>query len=199
MEVYRRVRREVGPDYPVLVKLNTRDHVRGGLTVEEATPAARALAEEGVDAIELSAGFPDALFYITRGDIPTDALIEGFNLVQRIAIKAFLTLMKDQVRFEREAYNLPDALPIRQSVPQIPFILVGGMRSRAVMEEVLSQGFDFVSLGRPLIRQPNLPRLMERGEVDAASCISCNRCLLAMVQKTGVRCRQIPSEGDADE
>lgn len=196
LEVYRRVRREVGPDYPVLVKLNTQDHVRGGLTVEEAIPAARALAEEGVDAIELSAGFSDSVFHITRGDVPTDALVEGFSLVQRIAIKAFLSLMRDQVRFEREAYNLPAALPIRQAVLGVPMALVGGMRSRAVMEDVLAQGFDFVSLGRPLIRQPNLPRLMERGEVDAASCISCNRCLLAMVEQTGVRCRQIPSEGD---
>lgn len=51
------------------------------------------------------------------------------------------------------------------------------------------------SLGRPLIRQPNLPRLMERGKVEAASCISCNRCLLAMVQQTGVRYRPIPPEG----
>ncbi|MGC8960158.1 MAG: NADH:flavin oxidoreductase [Chloroflexia bacterium] len=198
LEVYRRVRREVGPDYPVLVKLNVQDHVRGGLTPEEALPAARALAEEGVDLLELSAGFSDSVFHITRGDIPTDALVEGFSLVQRIAIKAFLSLMRDQVRLEREAYNLPDALPIRQALPQVPMSLVGGMRSRAVMEEVLAQGFDFVSLGRPLIRQPNLPRLLEQGQVDAASCISCNRCLLAMVQQTGVRCRQIAPEGDED-
>ncbi len=191
MEVYRRVRREVGNDYPLLVKLNTQDHVRGGFNVQEAIPTARALADAGIDAIELSAGFSDSVFNITRGEIPLDAFISGFSLAQRIAIKAFFRFMQDRVRFEREAYNLEEALPIRQAVPDVPFSLVGGMRSRAVMEDVLRQGFDLVSLGRPLIREPNLPRRMEEGKTDAASCISCNRCLIAMVEQTGVRCRQV--------
>jgi 2,4-dienoyl-CoA reductase-like NADH-dependent reductase (Old Yellow Enzyme family) len=97
--------------------------------------------------------------------------------------------MQDKVRFEKEAYFLSEALPIRQAVPNVTIGLVGGMRSRAVMESVLSQGFDFVSMARPLIREPDLPRRMEANEVEAASCISCNRCLVAMTTETGVRCR----------
>ena len=136
MEVYNRVRREVGPNYPVLIKMNTRDYVRHGLTPEEAIPAAQALANAGIDAIELSGGFTDSVFNITRGEIPLDAYIGGFSFAQRLAIKAFFRFMQDKVRFDQEAYYLPDALMIRQAVPNVVMGLVGGMRSRAVMESV---------------------------------------------------------------
>ncbi|MGO9138536.1 MAG: hypothetical protein ACLP9S_11985 [Syntrophales bacterium] len=39
---------------------------------------------------------------------------------------------------------------------------------------------DFVSISRPLIRQPDLPSLWRSGEgPDKAECISCNACLPA--------------------
>jgi len=58
-------------------------------------------------------------------------------------------------------------------------ILVGGLRSFSKIEEVLtSKVADFVSISRPLIHQPDLPRLWRSGEgPDKAECISCNACL----------------------
>jgi 2,4-dienoyl-CoA reductase-like NADH-dependent reductase (Old Yellow Enzyme family) len=75
---------------------------------------------------------------------------------------------------EREAYLLPLAAAVRARTG-LPVLLVGGLRSRAVMERVLAQGMDFVSVSRPLIREPDLPRRLEAG-ADAAACVSCNRC-----------------------
>lgn len=54
LEVYHAIRRAVGPDYPVWIKINSSDEMPGGLTVEEFLPMGQALAEAGIDAIEIS-------------------------------------------------------------------------------------------------------------------------------------------------
>ena len=58
-----------------------------------------------------------------------------------------------------------------------PVILVGGMRSLDTMEEVLNRSkIEMISLSRPLLREPDLPNRMQRGETDVSRCISCNAC-----------------------
>lgn len=54
VETVAAIRREAGPDYPLLVKLNSSDGVDGGLSEEDSLAAAKILAENGVDAIEVS-------------------------------------------------------------------------------------------------------------------------------------------------
>ncbi|GAB4342907.1 MAG: hypothetical protein Kow0089_18330 [Desulfobulbaceae bacterium] len=58
LEVYGAIRAAVGPDYPVMIKLNGADHLEGGLSLEDAVVAARKLSEQGIDAIEVSAARP---------------------------------------------------------------------------------------------------------------------------------------------
>lgn len=55
-EVYQAVRRAVGDDFPVLIKLNGADFVEGGLRIEDAVHAATLLDKAGIDAIEVSGG-----------------------------------------------------------------------------------------------------------------------------------------------
>ncbi len=75
-----------------------------------------------------------------------------------------------------EAYFLPFAERLAEEV-SVPVILVGGMRSKSVMERVLNNTkIELISLSRPFIRQPNLAKLMKNGETDHADCISCNAC-----------------------
>ena len=54
-EVVRAVRRQVGPDFLVLLRLHGEERVEGGLGREEVLPTARRLAEAGVDAFDVSA------------------------------------------------------------------------------------------------------------------------------------------------
>ncbi|MEF9876336.1 MAG: NADH:flavin oxidoreductase, partial [Gordonibacter sp.] len=54
VEVVDSIRRCVGPDFPLLVKLNSSDGVPGGLTEEDSLVAAKLLVQHGVDAIEVS-------------------------------------------------------------------------------------------------------------------------------------------------
>lgn len=147
--VCRAVREQVGPDYPTFIKLGMVDGVEDGLTPEGGTQIAAALEEMGLDGLEISGGVGG-----------------GRNLNVRPGILAGVD----------EAYFRPLAQKAR-SATRLPIMLVGGLRSRGVMEEVLSAGdADFVSLSRPLICEPDLPNRLRLGQQEESACISANYC-----------------------
>jgi 2,4-dienoyl-CoA reductase-like NADH-dependent reductase (Old Yellow Enzyme family) len=100
-------------------------------------------------------------------------------------------------RPDQEAYFLPIARKARQ-VTDLPILLVGGLRSREVMERVLDEGTaDFISLCRPLIREPDLPNRIRAGQA-AATCISCNQCW-PRAGELGISCHYRPeAEGEEE-
>lgn len=147
--VCRAVRQEVGAEYPVFIKLGMVDGVEGGLTVEEGEGIVAALADMGLDGIEISGGIGGG---------------ESLNIRAGIRYEA------------EEGYFRPLAQRARGFTP-LPIALVGGFRSRQVMEEVLAAGdADFISMCRPLICEPDLPNRLREGVQAEASCISGNRC-----------------------
>jgi 2,4-dienoyl-CoA reductase-like NADH-dependent reductase (Old Yellow Enzyme family) len=148
-EIYKAMRKEVGEDYPLLIKMNADDLIEGGLRVDEATRIAVRLEEMGIDAVEVSGGMYESSLKTSQPDILTP---------------------------DKEAY-FRDGGKAFKSRLHIPVILVGGMRSRAVMEDILRKGeADLISLSRPLIREPDLPNKFREGK-EAADCISCNECM----------------------
>jgi 2,4-dienoyl-CoA reductase-like NADH-dependent reductase (Old Yellow Enzyme family) len=156
-EVAVAARDQVGGDYPLLIKLGIQDFVRDGLTLDDGVEIVRHLDDWGIDAVEISGG------------------LGGQNV------------RKDILRPDEEAYFLPQARKAREAT-DLPLMLVGGLRSKSVMERILEEGTaDFISLCRPLIREPDLPRRFQEGQ-DKASCISCNRCW-PPPGEYGVRCR----------
>jgi 2,4-dienoyl-CoA reductase-like NADH-dependent reductase (Old Yellow Enzyme family) len=75
-----------------------------------------------------------------------------------------------------EAYFLPFARKVK-SVTNLPLLLVGGMRSKKVMEQILTDGnADFISLCRPLINDPDFPNKLRLGQKEKSDCISSNNC-----------------------
>jgi 2,4-dienoyl-CoA reductase-like NADH-dependent reductase (Old Yellow Enzyme family) len=98
---------------------------------------------------------------------------------------------------DKEAYFLPIARKARY-VTDLPIILVGGLRSREVMERVLDEGSaDLISLSRPLIREPDLPNRIRAGQA-AATCISCNRCW-PQASELGISCHYRPEDNATEE
>jgi 2,4-dienoyl-CoA reductase-like NADH-dependent reductase (Old Yellow Enzyme family) len=143
------VREQVGQDYPVFIKLGMVDGMEGGLTPQESVRVVAALEKMGLDGVEVSGGIGG-----------------GRNLNTRPGIDARAD----------EAYFRPLARRARP-VTGLPILLVGGLRSRTVMEDVLASGdADFISICRPLICEPDLPQRMEAGLQERAACISGNRC-----------------------
>jgi 2,4-dienoyl-CoA reductase-like NADH-dependent reductase (Old Yellow Enzyme family) len=162
-EVAAAVRDVVGDDYPVFVKLGVVDFCRDGLTEDDGVEIIRHLADMGLDAVEISGG-------IGEGSVR-----KGINSPNK------------------EAYFLPIARKARY-VTDLPIVLVGGLRSREVMERVLDEGAaDFISLSRPLIREPDLPNRMRDGQ-GAATCISCSQCW-PQEGELGISCHYSP-QGD---
>ena len=91
----------------------------------------------------------------------------------------------------REAYFLSLAQLARKNT-NLPIILVGGMRSKPVMEAVLSSGdADFIALCRPLINEPNFPNMMKLGEQETSTCISSSNCWTENLEE-GIACKCPP-------
>lgn len=97
--------------------------------------------------------------------------------------------VKKGIRNEtREAYfrYLAD---LARPVTSLPIILVGGMRTKDVMEEVLeSDVADFVAMCRPLISNPKFPNLMKLNLQTKSDCISANNCW-AENMSVGISCK----------
>jgi 2,4-dienoyl-CoA reductase-like NADH-dependent reductase (Old Yellow Enzyme family) len=150
LEVLQRVRTEVGPGYPVLVKMNCQDFLPEGLTLEESIQAALILQEAGTDAIELSGGT------IVSGEV--NHCREGISSE------------------EKEAYFREEARVFRGKL-QVPLILVGGIRSFQLAERLVNEGYaDYISMSRPFIREPGLINRWKSGDVQKAKCLSDNQC-----------------------
>ena len=68
-------------------------------------------------------------------------------------------------------------------------ISVGGFRSMEVIEDVLkNEQADCISMSRPLIREPDLPKRWAGGDRSKATCISCNSCFLPGLKEGGIYC-----------
>jgi 2,4-dienoyl-CoA reductase-like NADH-dependent reductase (Old Yellow Enzyme family) len=79
---------------------------------------------------------------------------------------------------------------IRRSV-DVPVMMVGGLRTFALMEEVIQkQEADFISLCRPLIREPGIINDWKNKDRHRAACISCNRCFDALLKGEHLHCVQ---------
>jgi 2,4-dienoyl-CoA reductase-like NADH-dependent reductase (Old Yellow Enzyme family) len=162
LEVYHRVRFEVGSDFPVFAKLNGSDNLEGGLDLSDAVYAARLLDKEKIDAIEVSGG--------------TSA--SGEKNPVRIKID----------KPDREAYNLALAREIKKAV-RCPIMVVGGFRSLEVINKAVTEnGIDYISMARPFIREPQLIKRWQEGDLSPARCISCNGCFEPGIKEGGIYC-----------
>ena len=130
LEVYREIRRQVGSDYPIAIKINSADFQRGGFSEEESLEVIRFLDNEGIDLIEISGGTYER-----------PAMINGDRKKSKIS---------------REAYFLNYIEKARKLI-KTPLMLTGGFRSVSVMEKALEDGnLDVVGLARPFCLYPNL-------------------------------------------
>jgi 2,4-dienoyl-CoA reductase-like NADH-dependent reductase (Old Yellow Enzyme family) len=145
LEVVRAVRRAVGPDYPVALKLNSDDFRKGGFTNAECVQVVRWLNDESLDLLELSGG-----------------TYEQPRLIGAEGRADSAVAMRPSTR-AREAYFLEYAAAIRE-VARMPLMVTGGFRTRAGMEAALvAEECDMIGMGRPFCWQPDFPRrLLDR-------------------------------------
>jgi 2,4-dienoyl-CoA reductase-like NADH-dependent reductase (Old Yellow Enzyme family) len=146
--VVQAVRREVGPAFPVAVKLNSSDFQRGAFTPEDSCAVAAWLVEDGIDLLELSGGTYERLRLL---GISHHSDEDG---------------ERAKVLEQREAYFLEYASQVRAAA-RVPMAVTGGFRSRVGMEVALDAGtVDVVGLARPLCTEPELARELLEGRTE---------------------------------
>ena len=148
LEVVRAVRRAVGTDFPVSVKLNSADFQCGGFSHEDSIRVATWLDAEGLDLLEISGGTYEQPRLVGLDDMT-------------------LHPEKAEVRREstiaREAYFLEYAKDIRATV-KMPLMVTGGFRTLAGMNAALGSGtMDVVGIARPLCVDPAIPAKLLSG------------------------------------
>ena len=81
-----------------------------------------------------------------------------------------------------EGLNLPDAAAIKKAV-SIPVICTGGFQTASLIRDAIASAqCDAVSMARPLIANPDLPQMFERGlDRPPVPCTYCNKCLVNAV------------------
>lgn len=175
-----KVMEAAGDDIGVLVKMNMHDGFRRGMQREECLEVARELERLGVHAIVLSAGFVSkAPMEVMRGAMPIRTLAHYMDMRKFWWLKAMLALFGRAIIPTvpyKDAYFLEDAKEFRAAV-KLPLVYVGGMVSRASMEEVLASGFDALQMARALVRDTDFVNKLRSGETDRSACRHSNYCI----------------------
>jgi len=162
LEIIDAVRSYVGKDYPVLIKMNTRDFIEGGLELEESLKAGKLLAQNQLDAIELSGG---------------------------TGLSGKLNPIRTGIRKKTDEAYFEDAAVLFKEHIDIPIILVGGLRSFEVAERIVDSGIaDYISMSRPFIREPDLINRWKSGDRSKAACHSDSRCFVPARTGKGIYC-----------
>ena len=167
-EIITDARDKVGA-FPILVKVNASDYLEGGIDLDTFPGLAREIERTSVDAIEVSGGMWDCLVR-SEGEL-------GFRPVPSPESHTRIKNPEKQSYFLKYAEQLDLGIPV---------ILVGGNRDVERLEQIIQAGkVDFISLCRPLISEPDLPkRWLEGRGASGTDCISCNSCIYDMY--TGV-------------
>lgn len=165
LEVIAAIRKAVGPDYPVWIKLDSREVGKaGGITIEDAVANAKMVEAAGVDAITVTAYHDTG-----NGKLHSESNIP-----------------------HAESFNLPATADIRAAV-NIPVIGSGRVEVDAGDRAIGKGDVDFIAMGRKLLADPDLPKKLLAGETDKVRpCIYCYTCVSAIYLGQPSRCAVNP-------
>lgn len=132
IESLRAIRRSVGPDFPVSVKMNSADFQKGGFDMDDSIRVVELLNAEGIDLLEISGGNYSAP-----------------QMIGIVGVGSPLARTKAQSTIKREAYFSEYARRARP-VANMPLMITGGFRTLEAMEDAVGSGdTDIVGMARP--------------------------------------------------
>jgi 2,4-dienoyl-CoA reductase-like NADH-dependent reductase (Old Yellow Enzyme family) len=192
-EIVRAIRREVGRDFHLQMKISAVDYNNAiffweeeGNTLQESIQVCNWLVEDGVDAIHVSAGnmFPHPRN--PMGGFPINHALRWYDGMLSSGVHTRRNYRMMSSPFLRPIFRylwhrtqdppqriegaaLPQARAIRESVRRlagdVPVICTGGFQTGRTINEVIERGdCDAVSIARPLVANNDLVRTFERGE-----------------------------------
>jgi len=168
--VLKAVRSAVGPDFPILFRYSMEEFVPNGIDLNMAKDIARVMVENGADALDLSAGFPETTHYT----IPPGVLPKGW--------------LADRAQLIKQAIQ-----------SRVPVSVAGRIHDRWTAENILDSGkSDLVSIGRGLLADPDLPvKMAEKRDAEIRPCVACNEgCMVRLPDGIGGNCAVNPRSGN---
>jgi len=149
VEIVRDVRKKVGPDFPVTIRLSGTDYEPDGFPIEDTIELAKVLEKEGIDAFHISGGDHHMMIH----QVTPMALPVCYNTWAAEAIK--------------KVVKVPVIASGSITLPEYAEDIIASGKG------------DFVGLGRPLWADPEWPKKAKEGRPeDIRPCIRCNEgCL----------------------
>lgn len=180
LEVIAAVRAEVGPDFPVGIKLNASDFQKGGFSAADCIALVALLNDSTLDLLELSGGSLEQPKVV--GLVLKD---EGEDAPRAGTLK-------------REAYFVEFAGAVRAAA-RMPVMVTGGFRTLAGMLAALEDGeLDVIGLGRPLISDPHTPRRLLDGSLERAATPEAQMDVFAAMPWFSTQLTQLAEAGQPD-
>lgn len=151
VEIIKNIRREVGEDFPISVKMNSADFQKGGFSPDDSIQVAKIIEAAGVDNIEISGGTYE------------QPRLLGLD---NVSINPDRSEVRKESTIAREAYFLEYAEKIKKNI-QIPLMVTGGFRTKQGMESAVKSGAcEIVGVGRPLCANPYAIKEMFDGKIE---------------------------------
>ena len=168
-EVYAAIRKEVGADFPVTVRISVNEYLLGGRTEAESFVLARHCEELGFDAIHVSNG-----------------------MYASPALRQIIAPM-----FSEHAFNMQGAQQIKELV-HIPVILTNRINDPRMADTLLMMNkADFIGMARGSLADPFLPVKAQQGHLsNIRYCIGCLQgCEQKLFEGTSITCLVNPRIG----
>ncbi len=174
LECVREVRRQVGPDFPVSIRISGEEGIQGGYSINDMQTIIPDLVAAGVDIIHVSFGTHGNMDVNLNSPNPS-APVEfapGFNAHLARKIKKMAT---------------------------VPVISVGRYTDPFLMDEVIARGdADMIAVGRQHLADPDfLKNAIADHSEDTLECLACNQgCIERLtLEQQPIRCAINPQTG----
>lgn len=168
-EIIQRVRKEVGDDFPILLRISADEYVKDGFTVADMQEVAPLFAEAGTDMLHVSLGTHGSPAGMTSAPIEYEP---GFNM-------PLVRMIKDVV--------------------DVPIIGVGRFVDPFLADKYIAQGdADLISFGRQHLADPDFLQNAIKGKSDQTMiCLACNQGCIEreMLETKSIRCAINPETG----
>ncbi len=221
LDVIRAIRREVGNDFHLQVKISAVDFnaavipwEKKGNTLEDTLQICRWVEEAGADAIHVSTG---SLFPHPRnpiGGLPAEMIAQTYDSMISSGVFTFRNFLLMRYRLLRpifrllwnrqrgkviEGVNLEDSRAIKKNV-QIPVLCTGGFQTASFIRQAINTGAcDGVSIARALVANNDLVNIFAQGkDRPEKPCTHCNKCLANVIENP-LGCYEVSRyDGDYD-
>ena len=173
IEVLKAIRSEVGPGFPIEVRISGSEAYDGGFGIEDGIETAKQL-DGYADIIHVSAG--------------SHEVEEVFTVTHPIM-------------FNESGCNVKYAAEIKKHVKKSLVAAVGAIDSPELMENIIASGkADIVEVARGLIADPDMPmKLMTGRDKEVRRCLRCLACFSNVVRTGTFRCAVNPEIGSEYE